>query len=100
MVAAGRDWMSPAVRRIDGAIGGLAGLAAGLLGVGGGFVIVPLLTLWTGFPQRRARGTALAAIVPIAVVGAAVYYFRTPPELDVRVAATLILGSAAGATAG
>jgi uncharacterized membrane protein YfcA len=68
--------------------------------VGGGFVIVPLLTLWTGLSQRRASGTSLAAIVPIAVVGATVYYFRTPPELDVAVALTLILGSAAGAVIG
>jgi uncharacterized protein len=63
-------------------------------------VIVPLLTMWTGAEQRRASGTSLAAIVPIAVVGAAVYYFRSPPELDVAVALTLILGSVAGAAAG
>jgi uncharacterized membrane protein YfcA len=63
-------------------------------------VIVPLLTIWTGAGQRRASGTSLAAIVPIAVVGAAVYYFRSPPELDVAIALTLILGSVVGATAG
>ncbi len=90
----------PSDRRVEGAIGALAGVAAGLLGVGGGFVIVPLLTLWSGMDQRRASGTSLAAILPIAVVGGAVYYFRNPPELDVAVAAALIVGSAAGAAAG
>jgi len=78
----------------------LAGAAAGMLGVGGGFVIVPLRTIWTGFEQRRASGTSLAAIFPIAVVGAAAYYLRTPPEIQLSVALTLILGSAAGAVAG
>lgn len=90
----------PSDRRVEATIGGVAGLAAGLLGVGGGFVIVPLLTVWNGFDQRRAGGTSLAAIIPIAVVGAAVYYFRTPPELHVAVALVLIAGSAAGATTG
>jgi uncharacterized protein len=90
----------PADRRVEAAIGGLAGLAAGLLGVGGGFVIVPLLTIWSGFEQRRASGTSLAAIFPIAVVGAATYYLRTPPEIQLSVALTLILGSAAGAVVG
>jgi len=61
---------------------------------------VPLLTIWAGFDQRRASGTSLAAIIPIAVVGAAAYYFRTPPEIHVTVALALILGSAAGAAAG
>lgn len=90
----------PSNRRVAAAIGGLSGLAAGLLGVGGGFVIVPLLTGWARFEQRRASGTSLAAIVPIALVGAAAYYLRTPPEIHGTVALTLIVGSAAGAVAG
>lgn len=51
----------------------LTGLAsgglAGLMGVGGGVVIVPLLTLGFGFPLVLAKGTSLAVIVPTAVVG-------------------------------
>lgn len=47
---------------------GLGGLA-GLMGVGGGVVLVPLLTIAFGFPLVLAKGTSLAAIVPISLVG-------------------------------
>ena len=50
------------------AIGTIAGVFSGLLGVGGGAIIVPLLILWFGFDERRATGTSLAAIVLIASV--------------------------------
>src|SRR5712692_6941211 len=45
------------------ATGTAAGLFSGLLGVGGGTVIVPLLVLWLGYPEHEATGTSLAAIV-------------------------------------
>lgn len=50
-----------------------AGLLSGMFGVGGGTVILPLLVLLLGFDQRRAAGTSLAAIVPIAAVGVVSY---------------------------
>lgn len=49
-------------------IGTGAGLLGGLLGVGGGTVIVPLLVLWLAYGEREATGTSLAAIVVIAAV--------------------------------
>lgn len=52
------------------AIGSSAGLFSGLFGVGGGTVIVPLVILWLGYAEREATGTALAAVAPIAAVGA------------------------------
>ncbi len=83
------------------AIGAIAGFASGLLGVGGGFVIVPLQVVWARTPARRASGTSLAAILPIAVVGAAHYYFgASSPQVDLRVAVLLVLGSAPGAYLG
>jgi uncharacterized membrane protein YfcA len=48
------------------AIATAAGAFSGLLGVGGGTVIVPLLILWLGYGEREATGTSLAAIVVIA----------------------------------
>jgi uncharacterized membrane protein YfcA len=53
-------------------IGTAAGAFSGLLGVGGGTVIVPLLVLWLGYGEHRATGTSLAAIVGIAAIGAIV----------------------------
>jgi hypothetical protein len=88
-------------RRIDAAIGAIGGLTGGLLGVGGGFVMVPLQVIWAKRAQHRATGTSLAAILPIAVVAAATYYFgRATPQTDLPVAFFLGLGGIAGAYLG
>jgi hypothetical protein len=88
-------------RRVDLAIGAVAGLSSGLLGVGGGLVIVPLQVIWRGTTQRMASGTSLAAIVPIALSGALVYYLGSSrPQLDLKVALFLMIGGSAGALAG
>jgi len=50
-----------------------AGAFSALFGVGGGTILVPLLILWLGFGEREATGTALAAIVGIAALGAAAH---------------------------
>lgn len=50
-------------------LGLASGVLAGLLGVGGGIVIVPALTLLVGVPLVLAKGTSLAVIVPTAIMG-------------------------------
>ena len=51
-------------------LGGLvAGLVSGTLGVGGGVVFVPFMTIGYRFTQTVAQGTSLAAIIPTAIVG-------------------------------
>jgi uncharacterized membrane protein YfcA len=52
------------------AIGFLAGMASGLLGVGGGALFVPALVLFLGLSQLDAQATSLLAIVPVALAGA------------------------------
>jgi uncharacterized membrane protein YfcA len=52
------------------AIATAAGAYSGMLGVGGGGIIVPLLIFWLGYGEREATGTSLAAIVGIAVLAA------------------------------
>ena len=42
----------------------LCGVAAGLFGVGGGVLLVPLLGLLFAFSQHRAQGTSLVALIP------------------------------------
>jgi uncharacterized protein len=72
-----------------------------LLGVGGGFVMAPLQAIWTHTNQHRITGTSLAAVIPISLVGAVVYYIgRGRPQVDLPVAFFLVLGSAGGAYAG
>jgi uncharacterized protein len=40
------------------------GVAAGMVGIGGGVLVVPLLGLLFGFDQHRAQGTSLIALIP------------------------------------
>ena len=44
------------------------GGAAGLLGVGGGIMMVPFLTLAAGLPQHAAEATSLLVVLPTAIV--------------------------------
>jgi uncharacterized membrane protein YfcA len=51
-------------------LGFAAGAAGGLLGVGGGILFVPALSLLLGESHLDAEATSLLAIIPVAVVGA------------------------------
>ena len=51
------------------AIGLVAGLASGYVGVGGGFIMVPLMLSVVGIPMRKASGTSLIAVMILAIPG-------------------------------
>jgi uncharacterized membrane protein YfcA len=53
------------------AMGLCGGIVSGLLGVGGGILFVPALTLVLSLSQVKAEATSLLAIIPVALVGAA-----------------------------
>jgi uncharacterized protein len=92
---------APARWRINrelAAIGVLGGGLSGLLGVGGGIVMVPLLVLWAGYGQRDAHATSLGAIIPISVAGIVTY--GVAGEVKVGPAAALAAGSILGARLG
>ncbi len=55
------------------ACGLITGLIGGLLGVGGGIVLIPMLTAWAGFDQHSAHGTGIIAVAFTALVGVFVY---------------------------
>jgi uncharacterized protein len=79
-------------------VGAFAGLLAGLLGVGGGVLFVPALTVFLGLSQIDAEATSLLAIMPMAIVGA----WRQQRYGNVSVRDGGLLGAAAipGAIAG
>ena len=79
-------------------IGLVAGVVAGLLGVGGGALFVPALTIFLGLSQLDAEATSLLAIIPVALVGA----WRQNANGNVELRTGLVLGglAAAGATGG
>ena len=90
----------PGHRRLPAALGGsfVAGNVSGLLGVGGGIVIVPLLHLTMGAPMRVAVATSNFMIGITAAAGAYAYLFRG--DVDANVAAPVVLGVAIGSALG
>lgn len=54
---------------IGAAIGLGAGLVSGYVGVGGGFIMVPLMLSLLGLPMRLASGTSLIAVMLLAIPG-------------------------------
>jgi uncharacterized membrane protein YfcA len=54
----------------------LTGATAGLLGVGGGLLIVPFLTLVVDVPQHAAEATSLLVVLPTAIVATIVLHRR------------------------
>ncbi len=72
-------------------IGALAGVMAGMFGIGGGNIIVPLLTLALHYPPKRAIATSLGAILfPFGIPG--VLYYYNVGNLDFGAAAWIALG--------
>lgn len=90
------DWTDHPAKTI--ASGAAAGVGSGLLGVGGGIVMVPLLTGVLGFTQHRAHATSLAAIVPIGLVGATTFALHA--QVDVAIALPMAVGTMLGAPLG
>ena len=86
-------------------IGLCAGVVSGLLGIGGGLVIVPLLAGWCRMPLKRALGTSLLTIPAIVIPGTivhamlgnidwwAVVFLTIGAVPGARIGATLALGS-------
>lgn len=79
-------------------VGLAGGLASGLLGVGGGIVMVPLLTLWLRIDRRTAHAVSLAAILPIAAVGSAL--FIAEGQVELQMVALLAAGGVGGSILG
>jgi hypothetical protein len=75
------------------------GLLSGLLGVGGGVIMVPLLVLWAAYGQREAHAMSLGAIIPISIAGIATFGVAGQVHwLDaIGLAAGSIFGAALGA---
>ena len=83
-------------------IGAVAGMQAGLTGVGGGVFLVPLMVGLLGVAQHQAHGTSLTVIFPIAVVGAITYAFLgyIPGDMDWVLMPALAIGGVAGVFVG
>lgn len=79
-------------------LGLVAGTLGNLLGLGGGFLVVPTLLWWRGFDPRTATGTAIAVIVPTALI--ALWGRAGRGEVEWRTAAIVAAGAVVGAVIG
>jgi uncharacterized membrane protein YfcA len=79
--------------------GAVVGGFTGLVGAGGGFLIVPALSLWAGLPMQAAIGTSLVVIVMNCIAGFSGYatHVSISPMLVSSVAASAVIGSVIGA---
>ena len=78
------------------AIGLVAGVFAGMFGIGGGIVIVPALLFLTKMKQVEAVGTSLAALIPPVGILGAIEYYRNG-SINVKYAGLIAAGLALGA---
>lgn len=85
---------------IKTAVGGAAaGALSGFFGVGGGFIIVPLLTMIFDMPYRKAVSTSLAAIFLISTMAVAGAYLKGI-SIDWSLFTLFVVGGLAGMLAG
>jgi uncharacterized membrane protein YfcA len=76
-------------------IGLASGFFGGLIGLGGGVIMIPLLVRFYKFSQHQAHGTSLMALIFTGLAGAIAYYRQGSVDL----VAVLILAAAAMVTA-
>lgn len=75
----------------------IVGIFSGIMGLGGGSIMIPVMVLLMGMTQQQAHGTSLAVMVPpVALPAVIAYYMTRNPDgsrnVDVRVAAWMALG--------
>lgn len=79
-------------------IGVVAGFMSGYVGVGGGFIMVPLFVSMLGIPMRLASGTSLTAVCILAIPG--VIEQAVLGNIDYMVGVAMMVGSIPGAVVG
>ncbi len=72
-------------------LGLVAGCLSGLIGIGGGVLIVPVLVFWFGMSQHEAQGTTLALLVPPIELLAAWSYYKQG-YVDLKIATFICVG--------
>jgi uncharacterized membrane protein YfcA len=80
-------------------IGLAIGIISGMVGIGGGVLVIPLLMFFFGFSQARANGTSLAMLLPPIGIFAVMSYWNAG-NVDWRFALLLAFGFAVGAYIG
>ena len=80
-------------------IGLFSGFLSGLVGVGGGIIMVPLLIMVVGLTQFQAQGTAIFTMLPPIGILAAINYYKAGHvkwEYAILIAVTFVVGGYLG----
>ncbi len=88
--------MNPSLKLVG--VGLAVGSLSGLLGIGGGVFMVPIMVTYFAVTQHIAQATSLAVVVPTGIVGALIYGWHG--NIDLGITLNLVVGSMLGATVG
>jgi uncharacterized membrane protein YfcA len=79
-------------------LGSVAGASSGLLGIGGGIIMVPVLVVAFAYSQQMSQGTALSVMIPTALMGA--FTYASAHKVNWAAAVFILVGSIVGARYG
>ena len=97
--AAPRDFrLSARTLAVGVLVGIVSGFAAGFVGLGGGFIMIPIFVWVLGLPMKKASGTSLIAICILAIPG--VIQHMMLGNVEVAIGLTMAAGSIPGAIVG
>lgn len=86
---------------ISGMAAGVAGgTLSGLFGVGGGFIMIPLLSLLLGLDQHRAQGATLAIMMMPIGLPAVLQYRKQGGQWNIRIVGIIVAGFICGVSLG
>jgi uncharacterized membrane protein YfcA len=88
--------MNPSLKLVG--TGFAVGILSGLLGIGGGVFLVPIMVTSFAVTQHIAQATSLAVVIPTGAVGAFIYGLHG--NVDLAVTLNLVVGSMLGAAVG
>jgi uncharacterized protein len=77
------------------ALGAVIGLLSGIVGLGGGILVVPILRYGFGYTQTMAQGTSVAMLLPPIGILAAYQYWRNG-QMNITVGLLLAAGFIVG----
>jgi uncharacterized membrane protein YfcA len=92
---AGNRFLQPVNKYAALGVGAVVGFLTGLLGLGGGYILIPTLTLVFKRDMKTAIGTSLLVIIAYAIPGAATHLYLG--HVDVLIALLLAIGVIPGA---
>ena len=81
------------------AIGIIVGIYSGIMGLGGGTIMIPIMVLLLGFSQQKSVATSLAVMIPPVTLPAVIRYWKDG-QVDWMVAVWIAVGVLAGSAIG